>query len=45
MASSPLGADVTRVPASIVADNENPRGDPGTLTRPAAVALGGVRIR
>jgi imidazolonepropionase-like amidohydrolase len=40
-----LGADAAEAPAAVVTYAEDPREDPDVLTRPAAVVVGGIRIR
>ena len=40
-----LGGDVADAPPSVVTFDEDPRDDPGVLTRPAAIVIGGVRVR
>jgi imidazolonepropionase-like amidohydrolase len=40
-----LGADAAGVPPSVVTYDADPREDPSVLARPAAVVLGGVRVR
>lgn len=40
-----LGADVAAAPASIVMYDDDPRDDPAVLERPAAIVIGGVRVR
>ena len=39
-----LGGDVAEAPPSVVTFDEDPREDPGALTRPAAIVIGGVRV-
>jgi imidazolonepropionase-like amidohydrolase len=40
-----LGADGASAPPAVVTYAEDPREDPSVLTRPAAVVIGGVRVR
>ena len=40
-----LGDDAAEAPPSIVTYAEDPRDDPAVLTRPAAVVIGGIRVR
>jgi imidazolonepropionase-like amidohydrolase len=40
-----LGDDAAEVPPSVVTYAEDPRNDPVVLTRPAAVVIGGIRVR
>jgi imidazolonepropionase-like amidohydrolase len=40
-----LGADVAEAPPAVVTYTDDPREDPTALTRPAAVVIGGVRVR
>ena len=40
-----LGADVAGAPPAVVTYAGDPREDPDVLTRPAAVVIGGVRVR
>ena len=40
-----LGADAALAPPAIVTFAADPRDDPAVLTRPAAVVIGGVRVR
>jgi imidazolonepropionase-like amidohydrolase len=40
-----LGTDALAAPPALVAFDDDPRDDPGVLTRPSAVVIGGVRIR
>jgi len=40
-----LGDDIADAPPSIVIFDEDPREDPAVLTRPAAIVIGGVRVR
>jgi len=40
-----LGAEGAAAPPAVVTYHEDPRDDPDTLTRPAAVVIGGVRVR
>jgi imidazolonepropionase-like amidohydrolase len=40
-----LGAEARAAPAAVVTFAADPRSDPAALTRPAAVVIGGVRVR
>ena len=40
-----LGGDAADAPPSVVTFDADPRDDPRVLTRPAAIVIGGVRIR
>ena len=40
-----LGADAADAPPSVVTFDEDPRDDPAALARPAAIVIGGVRVR
>jgi imidazolonepropionase-like amidohydrolase len=40
-----LGADAAEAPPAVVTYDEDPRDDPGVLTRPVAVVIDGVRVR
>ena len=40
-----LGADAADAPPSVVTFDEDPREDPAVLARPAAIVIGGVRVR
>jgi imidazolonepropionase-like amidohydrolase len=40
-----LGDDAAEAPPSVVTFDEDPREDPDALTRPAAIVIGGVRVR
>lgn len=40
-----LGSDALAAPPALVAFDADPRDDPGVLTRPSAVVIGGVRTR
>lgn len=40
-----LGGDAAAAPAAVVTFAADPRDDPALLTRPAAVVIGGVRVR
>jgi len=40
-----LGEDLAATPASVVTYLADPRDDPDVLQSPAAVVLGGVRVR